>query len=138
MYLYAVFIGICLGLIVSIAFNVYSRRTADEYSLFLVGENSTTFIKNILVSIVFFLIVVVGWASLLIRDTAFPREHMNRFLVELLLVGLLPALTIFVLYYSRNHPLGKTGWIGFGALAFKCMLAHVLLQLSGVYTSILL
>ena len=83
------------------------------------------------------MIVVFGWLSFLVRDTKFPMEHPLEFIVETLLVSILPALTLFVVYYIRKIPLGKDGVLGFGVIALKCVVGHLLLQFSGVYSSLL-
>jgi hypothetical protein len=98
---------------------------------------TNTLIKDILLMIVLFMIVVFGWLSLLVRDVTFPMEHPLAFIIETLLVSILPALTLFVIYYIRNIPLGKGGVLGFGAIALKCVVGHLLLQFSGVYSSLL-
>jgi len=137
MYLYAILLGIVLGVIVSVTFNIHSKRGTDVYTHIIFGMTSTALIKNLLLILVLFMIVVFGWLSFLVRDTKFPMEHPMTFLVETLLVGILPALTLFVVYYIRKIPLGKEGVLGFGAIALKCVVGHLLLQFSGVYSSLL-
>jgi len=101
------------------------------------GMTTTTLIKYLLIMIVLFMIVVFGWLCFLVRDTTFPMEQPISFLVETILVGILPALALFVVYYIRKIPPGKEGVLGFGVIAIKCMLGHILLQFSGVYSSLL-
>jgi len=137
MYLYAVLFGVITGLLVSMVFHVYSKRTTDTYTRMIFGVSSSSVIKNLLVFNVLFLVVVMGWLSLFIRDLTFPTEHPLRFLIESILVGVIPASTLFIIYYIRNVPLGRDVLYGFLVLVFKCILAHVLLQVSGVYSSLL-
>jgi hypothetical protein len=137
MYLYAVVFGVITGLLVSMTFHMYSKRTTDTYTRLIFGVSSTAVIKNLLVFNILFLTVVVGWLSLFIRDVTFLVEQPWLFLWETVLVGVIPASTLFIVYYLRNVPMGRDGWYGFIALVLKCMLAHVLLQVSGVYTSLL-
>lgn len=137
MYLYAGLFGLTTGLIVSMIFHVYSRKTTDTYSKDIFGVNSATVIKNLLVINVLFLIVVFGWLSSFIRDVTFPMNHPPLFLLETLLAGILPASTLFIIYYIRQVPLGRHALYGFIVLVVKCMLAHILLQVSGVYSSLL-
>jgi hypothetical protein len=137
MYLYAILLGIVLGIIVSLAFNIHSKRGTDVYSHLIFGMTSTSVIKDLLIMLVLFLIVVFGWLSFLVRDTRFPMEHPVDFMIETIVVGILPALTLLVVYYIRKIPLGKDGILGFGAIALKCIVGHLLLQFSGVYTSLL-
>jgi hypothetical protein len=101
------------------------------------GVDSNTVIKNILVMNVLFLIVLFGWLSFFIRDLTFPMENPLLFLLETLLAGILPASTLFIVYYIRNIPLGSHVLYGFILLVLKCMVGHVLLQVSGVYNSLL-
>lgn len=137
MYLYAVVFGIITGLLVSMTFHMYSKRTTDEYTRLIFGVNSTSVIKNLLVMNILFLTVVFGWLSLFIRDVKFPSDHPLLFLWETFLVGVIPASTVFIVYYLRHIPLGRDSVYGFIVLVVKCMLAHVLFQVSGVYTSLL-
>lgn len=137
MYLYAVVFGIVTGLLVSLTLQMYSKRTTDEYTRLIFGVSSMTIIKNMLVFNILLLTVIFGWLCLFIRDVKFPSEHPLLFLWETFLVGLLPASTVFIVYYLRHIPLGKEGFYGFLVLILKCMLAHVLFQVSGVYTSLL-
>jgi hypothetical protein len=137
MYLYAILLGIFLGMVVSLAFNIHSKRGTDVYSHLVFGMTSTALIKNILIMLVLFMIVVFGWLSFLVRDTKFPMEYPLEFMIETLMVSILPALTLFVVYYIRKIPLGKEGVVGFGVIALKCVVGHLLLQFSGVYSSLL-
>ena len=137
MYLYAILLGIFLGIVVSLAFNIHSKRGTDVYTHLIFGMTSTALIKDLLLVLILFLIVVFGWLSFLVRDTKFPMEHPLEFIVETLLVSILPALTLFVVYYIRKIPLGKDGVLGFGVIALKCVVGHLLLQFSGVYSSLL-
>jgi len=137
MYLYAVLFGVITGLLVSMVFHVYSKRTTDTYSRMIFGVSSSSVIKNLLVFNILFLVVVMGWLSLFIRDLTFPTEHPLMFLIETILVGVIPASTLFIIYYIRHVPLGRDVLYGFLVIVFKCILAHVLLQVSGVYSSLL-
>ena len=129
----AIIVGVVTGLIVSLALHLYSRQTSDTRIEF----GSKTIIENMIVLNVVFLVVVFGWFSLFVRDVTFPSEHPLLFMLETLLAGILPASTIFFVYYLRNVPLGKHALYGFILLVLKCMLGHVLLQLSGVYSFLL-
>jgi hypothetical protein len=137
MYLYAILLGIFLGMVVSLAFNIHSKRGTDVYSHLVFGMTSTALIKNILIMLVLFMIVVFGWLSFLVRDIKFPMEHPLEFIIETFIVSILPALTLLVVYYIRKIPLGKEGVVGFGVIALKCVVGHLLLQFSGVYSSLL-
>jgi len=137
MYLYAIVVGIITGILVSVVFQIHSKRTTNMYTRMIFGVDSNTVIKNILVMNVLFLIVLFGWLSFFIRDLTFPMENPLLFLLETLLAGILPASTLFIVYYIRNIPLGSHVLYGFILLVLKCMVGHVLLQVSGVYNSLL-
>jgi hypothetical protein len=137
MYFYAIVFGVITGLLVSAMFHVYSRRTTDTYTRLIFGVDSSKVIQNLLVVNVLFLVVLFGWLSLFIRDLTFPLENPLLFFAETLAAGILPASTLFIIYYVRKIPLGRHAWYGFFLLVLKCMLAHVLLQVSGVYNSLL-
>ena len=137
MYWYAILLGVCLGVIVSVALNIHSKKGIDKYSHLIFGMTTSTLIKDLIITVVVFLTIVFGWLSFMIRDIDFPMEYPLEFMVETLLVSILPALTLFVVYYIRKVSLGKDGILGFVAIAFKCILAHLLFQFSGVYSSLL-
>jgi|LauGreDrversion4_2_1035121.scaffolds.fasta_scaffold47035_4 hypothetical protein len=137
MYLYAGLFGVISGLIVSMVFHVYSRRTTNTYTRDIFGVDSNTVIKNMIVVNLLFLIVVFSWLSLFIRDVNFPMENPLLFSLETLLAGILPASTLFIIYYLRSVPMGRYALYGFVVLVAKCMLVHVLFQVSGVYSSLL-
>jgi hypothetical protein len=137
MYVYATLWGILIGLLVSATFHIYSKRTTNMYTRVIFGVDTDTVIKNLLVANILFLVVLFGWLSLFIRDMTFPMDKPFLFFVETLAAGILPASTLFIIYYVRNIPLGRHAWYGFFLLVLKCMLAHVLLQVSGVYHSLL-
>jgi ABC-type multidrug transport system permease subunit len=134
MYFYAGLFGILSGLVVSLIFHMYSRKTTNTYARNIFGVDSNTVIKIMIVVNIIFLIVIFSWLSLFIRDVTFPMEHPFLFLLETLLAGILPSSTIFIIYYLRNIPLGRHAVYGFVVLVVKCMVAHILFQLSGVYS----
>jgi len=80
--------------------------------------------------------MVVGMLSLLIRDVVYPYHEPVLFTLETVLMGVIPASTLFVLYFLRGYPLTTKGVYAFIILAIKCMAAHLLLQFSGIYSSI--
>jgi hypothetical protein len=135
-YVYSVGLGILTGLLFSSLFNIYSKQTADSYTYTIFNMNSTTFIKMILIFLTFFLLMVIGILSLLIRDVAYPYHEPMSFTIETILMGIIPASTLFILYYLRGAPMTTKGVYAFMILAIKCMVAHVLLQFSGIYSSI--
>ena len=98
--------------------------------------NTNHFIQLMLVFLTFFLIMVIGSLSLLIRDVKYPIQYPILFTMETLVMGILPASTLFILYHLRGLPITVHILYAFLVFAVKCMIAHVLLQLSGVYSSL--
>jgi hypothetical protein len=135
-YFYSILFGILTGLLFSYVFKINSVKTADSYTYSILNMNTNTFMKMMLIFITFFLIMVIGSLSLLIRDVEYPLEYPLLFTVETILTGILPASTLFILYYLRGWRITTRIVYAFILLAFKCMVAHVLLQFSGIYSSI--
>ena len=99
-------------------------------------SDSSTFIKMLIVFLTFFLVTFIGGLSLLIRDVAYPSRHPWKFAIETLLMGVIPASTLFIFYYLRGSAITITSIYAFILFACKCMIVHLLLQFSGVYSSI--
>ncbi len=135
-YVYSVSLGILTGIIFSYLFNIHSVKTADSYTHSILNMNTNTFIKMMLVFFTFFLMIVLGSLSLLIRDVEYPSQRPFMFMVETVLLGIIPASTLFVLYYLRGSRITLHILYAFIVLAVKFMIAHVLLQFSGIYTSL--
>jgi hypothetical protein len=135
-YVSSVCFGIFTGMIFSYLFKINGTKTADSYTFSIFNMNSSKFIKMMLIFLTFFLIIVIGSLSLLIRDVDYPIHRPVMFTIETLLMGIIPASTLFVLYYLRGSPITTKGVYAFIILAMKCMVAHVLLQFSGIYSSI--
>jgi hypothetical protein len=79
----------------------------------------------------FFLLAVV---SGLIRDITYPTKSPVKFAVEVLLMGLLPALVFLLMAIFRGYPINSTVLEEFGMLLAKFSILHVLLQFSGFYS----
>lgn len=135
-YMYSVLLGVLTGILFSYVFKIKNKKSADTYTYSILHISSTMFIKMMILFLTFFLMIVVGNLSLLIRDLAYPMEHPLMFSVETILMGILPASTLFVLYYLRGSPITTNIMYAFLILAVKFMVAHVLLQVSGIYASI--
>jgi hypothetical protein len=136
-YFYTGGVGLLLGAITSIILNVHSARGADPYSLAIFGIHSTTFIKGMTLAFGAFVIAITAWVSLLIRDNEFPSKHPGHFFVETVLSGIIPASVILMMYYTRKESASSANiFTNFWLLAVKFMFAHLLLQFSGVYSSI--
>ena len=121
--MYSVYFGIWTGIL-------FSYMKSKELS------DSSTFIKMLIVFLTFFLVTFIGGLSLLIRDVAYPSRHPWKFAIETLLMGVIPASTLFIFYYLRGSAITITSIYAFILFACKCMIVHLLLQFSGVYSSI--
>ena len=72
-------------------------------------------------------------ASVYARDYKFIVLHPMYFLIELVLIGVIPALCILFFIKSRNLSVHEA-FLWTLVLAIKFSILHVLLQLSGIYS----
>jgi hypothetical protein len=135
----AVIGGLGLGALLSLVFGRYAlpTRIPSEFTLggFPVGVILADFILFAVVgAIVFF-----GYVSMIVQDTTFPREHPWLFVVETLIVSILPASIIYVITDFRDNGSLDLSSLNreFLLLATKFGLFHLLFQFSGVYTYML-
>jgi len=136
-YFYTGGVGLLLGAITSIILNVHSAKGADPYSLAIFGIHSTTFIKGMTIAFGTFVLAITAWVSFLIRDDEYPSKHPVHFFVETVFSGIIPASVILLMYYTRKDSASSANvFTNFGLLSVKFMFAHLLLQFSGVYSSI--
>jgi hypothetical protein len=135
-FILAVIAGLGLGALLSLIFGRYALPTKipSEFTIggFPVGVILADFILFAAVgAIVFF-----GYVSMIVQDTAFPSEHPWLFIVETLIVSILPASIIYVITDFRDN--GRLDFTSlnreFLLLATKFGLFHLLFQFSGVYT----
>jgi hypothetical protein len=82
--------------------------------------------------------VLAGFAYLLVlsitmHDVQFITKSPFKFAFELLLVGCVPALPVFVFTLTRGMTMQKA-LIWFWSITVKFTIFHVLMQLSGYYT----
>jgi len=134
--IYPALYGGVIGLILSIVLGIYSKPTASKYSYAIFGTSSTTLLKNVTIFSAALAIAVLSGFSFLIRDTEFPTEHPFLFTSEVLVAGVLPALVLLYMTYVRKKPFTSNTVIDFSLLTAKFALAQVLLQFSGVYSSV--
>jgi hypothetical protein len=72
---------------------------------------------------------------MVVQDTAFPHAHPWLFLIETLIVALVPASVIYVMTDFRDN--GKVNFpptAEYFLLATKFAIFHLLFQFSGIYT----
>lgn len=78
-------------------------------------------------------VVVLGVLTYFNLDIAFIKQQPIHFMVELLMVALVPAAAIFIFMWSRNLSAKDNGMLS-GILALKFASLHILMQTSGYYT----
>jgi len=128
--------GLLVGAIFSIALGVHSKRTATEITHTLFGMTSMTLLKYIIVALITFTIVVVSTFSVIVRDLTYPNKHPVAFTAETFAAAFIPSIIIFIMVAMRGKPITKTVFIEYILLSLKFGIAHILLQFSGMYTSV--
>lgn len=86
-----------------------------------------------LLTVVFFGLAYLLALAILVRDTKLITERPVVFVIELLLMSLLPGIPILFFVVSRGISWDRA-WIWFTSLSVKFAIFHVLSQLSGFYT----
>ena len=132
-------IGLALGAVLSFLFGRYTLPTKIPSQLTIAGFSTGLILTNIVLITIVGAIVFFGYVSMVVRDTAFPTNHPWLFIIETLVVGLIPASVIYVITDFRDD--GKFNLSGlskeFFLLAAKFMIFHLLFQFSGVYSYLL-
>ena len=128
-------VGAAVGLVLSILFGIYNKKTADSTTKDIFGITSQSFITQITISALSVLIVFLSTMCILVRDGKYPSENPIRFTIETLAMGLIPALLFLGVIYSRVGTLGSNAIFKLAMITIKCGLGHVLLQYSGYYSA---
>jgi hypothetical protein len=128
--------GLLGGAVFSLALGVHSKRTATEITHTLFGMTSAQLLIHTILFIITFTLVLASAFSVLIRDLHYPNEHPIAFTVETFAVSLFPALVLFIMTIMRNKPITRHTYIEYVLLSVKFGLAHILMQFSGIYTSV--
>ena len=128
--------GLLVGGIFSLALGAHSKRTVTEITHPLFGMTSAQLLIYMILFIMTFTIVAVSMFSVLIQDLKFPNEHPISFTVETFAVSFLPSLVLFVMTLLRDKPITRHTYIEYLLLSVKFGLAHILMQFSGIYTSV--
>jgi hypothetical protein len=126
--------GLGAGLLLSIVFGIYNRKTADSTSRTIFGISSNSFITQVFLSILSVIIVFLSTMCVLVRDGKYPSENPIRFTLETLAMGLIPSALFMGIIYSRMGGFNSTAFVEFLVITLKCGIGHVLLQYSGYYT----
>ena len=129
--------GLLVGGIFSVALGVHSKRSATELTHTLFGMTSMTLLKYIILVLITFTVVILSSFSVLIQDLKYPNEHPIPFTAETFTVSLIPSLIIFVMVAMRGKPITQRVFMEYILLSLKFGIAHILLQFSGLYTSVL-
>jgi hypothetical protein len=130
-------VGAGVGLVLSVIFGIYSKKTADSTTKEIFGVSSQNFVNYITLSALSVLVVFLSTMCILVRDGKYPSENPIRFTIETLAMGIVPALLFLGSLYSRVGGLGTHPVVKFLIIVVKCGLGHVLLQYSGYYSAIL-
>ena len=128
--------GLLVGGIFSVALGVHSKRTVTEITHPLFGITSAQLLVYMILFIITFTVVAVSMFSVIIRDLKFPEEHPISFTVETFAVSFLPSLVLFIMTILRDKPITRHTYIEYLLLSVKFGLAHILMQFSGIYTSV--
>lgn len=135
-FLIAAAVGLALGGILSLLFGRFALPTRVPFEFTIAGMSTGVLLTNLLIVAIIGAIVFFGYISMVVQDTAFPRVHTWLFLIETLIVGLVPASVIYVMQDFRDDgifDLSKLN-IEFLLLAAKFATFHLLFQFSGVYS----
>lgn len=129
-------IGLALGAILSLLFGRYTLPTKIPSQFTIGGFSTGLILTNIVLIAIIGAIVLFGYVSMVVRDTAFPSDHPWLFIIETLVVGLIPASVIYVIKDFRDDGKFNISAMNneFLLLAAKFMIFHLLFQFSGVYS----
>jgi len=132
-------IGLALGGILSLLFGRYTLPTKIPFEFTIGGFPTGIILTNIVLIAIIGAIVFFGYVSIIVQDTAFPLQHPWLFLIETLIVGLVPASVIYVINDFRDDGTFNLTRLNqdFFLLAGKFAIFHLLFQFSGVYTYLL-
>jgi hypothetical protein len=128
--------GLLLGALFSLALGVHSKGTATEITHTLFGMTSSQLLIYMILMIVTFTLVMASVFSVLIQDLKYPNEHPVAFTVETFAVSFLPSLMLFLMTVIRGKPITRYTYMEYILLSVKFGLAHILMQFSGIYSSV--
>lgn len=93
------------------------------------------FVKYSTLTIVLGSILILSIISFYVKDFDFASKKPSWFVAETLVTGLVGALPVLIIGYSRNESVHAMG-IKYVLLALNCGILHVLLNFSGVYARV--
>jgi hypothetical protein len=129
-----ILLGIVVGIIAAVIFNIYSRRTSTQSAFMLFGIDSKTILTTIGLFLLSTLVVVLTGMAVMMQDWSYVVHYPMRFLIELACATLLPSLLILIMSYFRHNgrPTSRT-WMLFGGACVEFGMLHILMQISGIY-----
>jgi hypothetical protein len=132
----AVAIGLGLGGLLSLLFGRLALPTKIPFEFTIAGYNTAQLLTSLLLTTVVGAIVFFGYVSVVVKDTAFPAAHPWLFLIETLIVSIIPASVIYVMTDFRDNGVINFWSVSreFLLLATKFGIFHLLFQFSGVYS----
>jgi hypothetical protein len=138
-FILAIIGGLGLGALLSLIFGRFALPTKIPSEFVIGGFPVGVILADFILFAVVGAIVFFGYVSMIVQDTAFPREHPWLFIVETLIVSFLPASIIYVITDFRDNGRLDLSSLNreFLLLAAKFGLFHLLFQFSGVYTYML-
>lgn len=129
-------IGLLCGLAVSVVFGIYSRAGAEPYIRSFFGLSSYDLIFDgiiFMLSAGAFFLVSLSW---LIRDLTYPKKLTMNFILETILMAILPSIGFLAMAILRGYHLDSEVYTEFSVLVLKFGVLHLLLQFSGFYSNI--
>lgn len=137
-FIFAAVAGLALGGLLSLVFGRLAVPAGSfQYTVFGIGIGQL--LANVMLTAIIGAVVFMGYVSMIVQDTAFPSAHPWLFLLETIIVGVLPASIIYVITDIRDN--GKLDLTSlnrdFVLLAAKFAIFHLLFQFSGLYTYML-
>ncbi len=130
----AAIVGLAVGGLLSAIFGRFVLPTRIPFEFTIGGISTGLVLTNLLLIAIVAAVVFLGYVSMVVQDTAFPRAHPWLFLIETLVVSLVPASVIYVMLDFRDN--GKVDFpptAEYLLLAAKFGVFHLLFQFSGIY-----
>ena len=123
--------GAMIGIIISFLF--VKHGSVNKYQANVFGINSNNLITGITLFTIVGGIAALSGISAIIKDTEFIIKEPYKFVLEIILMGLLPTLALVAIVYLRTNKFDNTNIVESFVLFAKFAAFHVLLQISGYY-----
>ena len=126
-------IGTLIGIIFSYIFTKYHIKIKKDYHADLFGVNSNELISGLLLFVIFGGVAGLAGMGVIIKDYDFIIKKPNVFIIETLLISILPSIAFaYVIFYRTKH-ITSANIFELIILSLKFAALHVLLQISGYY-----